>query len=198
GCSVLPIDLVSFEVEPDGCTNIVTWVTATEENVAYFELSRSEDGIDFTEIERVFPTGGTDEARYELIDEDVSRDYYYQLKSVDLDGTFEIHPVAFAKTLCCYQQNAEDFKVSPNPSSGVSQVQFNWCSIDYNFSIDDDKVVIRVFDQLGRLAYNKEINEVHSGFNQHQLDLSALPSGVYNLTIESPNWQSGSKKFVKL
>lgn len=49
----LPIELLSFTVEPDAVGNLCRWATASETNNDYFDLERSLDGDVFKSIQRV-------------------------------------------------------------------------------------------------------------------------------------------------
>lgn len=89
--SRLPIVLVSFDGRyVDGMVEL-NWVTASEENNAFFTIERSVDGIDFEEVvirEGAGNSQGTREYRATDVNPPVGR-VFYRLKQTDFNGTFE-------------------------------------------------------------------------------------------------------------
>jgi hypothetical protein len=81
--------------------------------------------------------------------------------------------------------NALDFKIYPNPNSGIFSL-----SISLNKPED---LKIHIMDISGRSVYSKDINRFTSG--KLDLDLSGLPAGLYYCTILSET-KSSSKKMV--
>lgn len=97
---LLPVELVSFEVEPSDKGARLNWVTASEINSDYFEIQRSADGLAWEALDRVFAAGrSVDKLEYTWVDESpVYGTSYYRLKQVDLDGTYEYLPVRAYRT----------------------------------------------------------------------------------------------------
>lgn len=91
-CAPLPIELVDFTAEPREDYNLILWKTATELNNNYFLLSRSEDAINWSEINIVNSVGNSTTIKnYEYYDYSYpSGINYYQLKQVDFNGNFKI------------------------------------------------------------------------------------------------------------
>ncbi len=69
-CAVLPIELTSINVTAQSTSNRLTWTTASEVNVLYFEVERSLDGIYFDKIGTVKAQGKA--ATYEFTDNQTS------------------------------------------------------------------------------------------------------------------------------
>lgn len=86
--SPLPISLLDFNAQIKGDNVICTWKTATEINNDYFEIERSENGINFESIGTVDGAGNSNRVLdYSFIDSSPLRGLsYYRLKQTDFDG----------------------------------------------------------------------------------------------------------------
>ena len=62
----------------------------------------------------------------------------------------------------------------PNPSTG----QFYWTS----FQALSSQQVVRIFNNQGQLV-KEDVWRMHGGINQGQLDLQALPQGLYHVQL---------------
>ncbi|MFN8338957.1 MAG: LamG-like jellyroll fold domain-containing protein [Saprospiraceae bacterium] len=80
-----------------------------------------------------------------------------------------------------------DFKIIPNPTYGLS---------DLIFSNVSGRVVLNVIDQCGKIRTSKEYFASENEVNKIQLDLSALPAGLYFVQISGQN-ASNAIKMVK-
>jgi len=90
---LLPVQLTSFSGLRDRFDVILQWRTASELNNAYFEVQRSQDGIDFIPLSHVAGHGTFFEpADYYYRDKSIglikSPFLYYRLKQVDYGGDF--------------------------------------------------------------------------------------------------------------
>jgi uncharacterized protein (DUF488 family) len=56
-CKSLPIHMEYFEVYEENQTVVIEWKTSLEDNVARFEVQRSEDGLNFYTSKIVSPKG---------------------------------------------------------------------------------------------------------------------------------------------
>ena len=85
---VLPIKLTTFQVEKNGRSNLLSWITMTEVNNDFFTLERSVDGKVFEFIESVNGAGSSSLINsYSYIDNYFLKEInYYRLKQTDFDG----------------------------------------------------------------------------------------------------------------
>jgi len=86
----LPIELLYFKVEKFGRYNHLTWSTASESNNDYFEIEKTNDGVDFYPITRV-NGGGNSSIKIDYEYDDYTKDNdvnYYRLKQIDYDAKF--------------------------------------------------------------------------------------------------------------
>jgi chitinase len=85
----LPVELVSFTGNSNGVNSaMLEWKTATEKNNSYFDILRSQDGVQFETVGRVKGSGNSSTVNnYHFTDNDLNGDiFYYTLRQVDIDG----------------------------------------------------------------------------------------------------------------
>lgn len=88
--STLPIELESFNAIPNNTGIELNWITASESNNDYFELQRSENGLEFVRLEKIpskAPNGNSNSNilyAYQDVNP-VKGINYYRLKQVDLN-----------------------------------------------------------------------------------------------------------------
>jgi hypothetical protein len=122
----LPVELTSFtaSVTKSG-TGLLQWHTAAELNNDRFEIERSVNGVDFTQLGSVDGSGTTNRPNdYQFEDTNpVLSLVYYRLKQVDFDGEFEyssLVPLDFTSG----ESNSGQLTVSPNPINSGSFASF--------------------------------------------------------------------------
>ncbi len=95
----LPVSLTTFTAKANktGSVNLV-WGTASELNNAYFEVTRSSDGVNFSTIGKVTGIGTSNTLQnYNYTDtKPKAGANYYRLKQVDNDGKFAFSQVVSA------------------------------------------------------------------------------------------------------
>jgi len=90
GCYIngtLPIELVDFNCDYNDNTVVISWITASENNVDYFIIDESEDGENWNFLTSVFASNTSDIREYSVIDGILSQNNYYRLIEVDYDGS---------------------------------------------------------------------------------------------------------------
>ena len=97
--SPLPVKFVGFNVARQNNNVLVQWTTAEEMNSRYFEVQRSENGIDWTTISNITAAGNTSANHsYSYTDKNIiSKLAYYRIRQVDMDGKFSLTPVRMIK-----------------------------------------------------------------------------------------------------
>lgn len=94
--NVLPVELTSFAAKSNGNSVSLKWTTATESNASHFDVTRSTDGSKFAPIGKVNVTGSGSAYNYTDFSP-LKGNNYYQLISVDNDGTSKKSSVEVAK-----------------------------------------------------------------------------------------------------
>lgn len=187
----VPIELLSLTAKPIKNQFIrIDWATAKEENVDFFELERSLDGVIFEKIGEQKAAGTTTLAQYYTYDDYnvlSNVDYYYRIKTIDIDGTIEYTEIVVA--VMQTSQNENLVSIYPNP---IGKDDFTIVVK----SRKEQKVAIKVYDAIGQLVYNKETN-LEIGVNQLLVNSDDWASGVYFVQIRGVEW-SKTKELIKL
>jgi hypothetical protein len=177
---VLPLELTSFTATKSQNSAILTWKTASEKDLSYFNVQRSRDGVSFSNIGLVKALGNTvDPQKYTLTDDaTLSGVGYYRLQAVDIDGKTQysrVESLSFSKPLSA--------KAYPNPLES-----------ELNLEIDVDRrageVVVDIFDAIGKQFYQKKVQPAKDNTN-FVVPTASLPAGSYliRVTNGSDTWQ---------
>lgn len=168
----LPIELIGFDAKAGKESIDLRWATAKEENFRGFEVERSLDAKNFEKIG--FVAGKNEKgADYTLEDRTALKNkrYYYRLKIVNTDASFEYSTV---RNAMIETNPVTGVTIFPNPSNGDVNLKFN-VEADVNTIVD-------VIDIAGKNVYRKETLAT-KGDNQISLELLDLPSGVYTVRM---------------
>ncbi len=175
--TIIPVELTSFTADVIDDAVVLNWSTATEINNQMFEIERrSEEGQFFT-IGYVEGYGTTTEPReYSYMDNSVGTGiYYYRLKQIDYDGSFEYSyvvevevtaPIEFA-----LHQNY------PNPFNPSTTIRF-----ELNQS---GQTLLKIYDILSREIVRLVDEVLPAGSYKVTFDANSLPSGIYFYRLES-------------
>lgn len=185
----LPVKLTSFTGVNRNNTILLNWETQYEQNSSHYNVQRSIDGINFTDVHRVAAGGNTSTpSSYNHIDElpasvKMQKTIYYRLKSVDIDGNFSNSYVL------AIQLDKSDLQllVYPNPVKDVLQVQTG------NSLTGNSSLIIT--DAMGRQLYKKDI-ELQQGSNIIPINISLFGAGLYTVRLINAS-ESFTKQFLK-
>jgi hypothetical protein len=174
-CSLLPVELLSFQAERRGSTSLLSWQTATEFNASHFEIQRAGEDKAFATIGRVNAFGTTSEIQsYAFPDErPLFGMNYYRLRQVDVDGRAEYSDIRTVR----FDDNARGMQVWPNPARNMIAISLDQPLQECDLSLInmEGKPVLSKHEE-GQLAF-------------HQLDLTGLMPGVYQLIVTSGSQQ---------
>lgn len=172
-CTVLPVELLGFNVENMGSSNELNWRTATEEHSDIFELQRSFDAQEFTTISILDAAGNSQSIiEYSYVDHSPQQGVnYYRLKQVDQDGTF-----AYSDVISTVNRGNETSIEGPYLPNGYSTLEFDvW-------SPNSGDVQIDLFDLTGRNLLG-ETALYSSGGDRISLAIGDLATGAYLFRI---------------
>ncbi len=186
----LPVKLTEFKVVSDDNTAVLNWITASENNIDYFSVQKSETGSDFVEIARVPAAGNSSEIKsykYADINSSLSPKYcYYTIGIVDKEGNKEFSPVALFRN---GKLNISKLiiSLSPNPieRSGHLMLKFNADKMS--------KMNVKVVDMQGKTFMETSMQAIE-GVNNGHLMLDNISSGTYTVNFEL----NGIKEVYKL
>lgn len=175
-CSVLPAELLKFNVELNGDKSILTWKTK-DENLKGYEVERSNDGVHFSFIGFVNAKGSIgNETSYSFNDPvAVSGKVYYRLKMVG----FATSNNKYSNTLSVLVNLQEKFEITSLVNPFVSTVNFQ-LSAYRNEAVD-----LQLTDALGHPVVTKKIM-VNKGANAVSFSVPpSLAKGSYLLRVVS-------------
>ncbi len=170
--SSLPVTWMAFEAFENEDQEVeLYWSTASELNNDRFEIEKSFDGRTFHVIGQMVGNGTTNSlSDYQFIDtEPFNGINYYRLRQVDYDGTDDYSELV---SVFVDVQREYNITLSPNPTFDVTTLSIEW--------ENDDDYAVGIFDMMGR-----NLGVVHSKFSKLNLDLSALPKGMYVIKIHT-------------
>lgn len=178
----LPVEWLSFtaQLTPDRAAQL-DWETASELNLAHFEVEHSTNGIDFQPIKRVAATAsGATGSQYRLLDPNIKQGLnYYRIVETDVDGTTERSQIRVVQ----WHPTVEPLSVYPNPAR-----------IDGNITISglqDGASTVQLINAHGQLvaAYAGDATD-----KAMQLQLTgSLAAGIYFCRV----YQAGSIRTSK-
>lgn len=171
---LLPIGLINFSCTTTAATTTqLTWNTISESTCSYFQVEKSfNNGYSFDSIGTVFADAFSNEiATYIFLDNDFTNSTYYQLKSVDIDGTVTYSDIIFNE-----YHAQQQFTLYPNPTSGIIHIDAH--------ASDLYKNTIVVYDIAQHIVYAEtQVSET----NNKTLNLKHLIDGIYLMEITTIN-----------
>jgi uncharacterized protein (DUF697 family) len=171
------VKLIAFTAQQRQNATVLKWATATEENNSHFEVEMGRSlGNGFVGIARVeskvVSSAVTTSYTYTHSYQETAGTYYYRLRQVDADGSFN-----YSKVIAVEVKEAAStpVTVASNPLGYTSKVLLAAGS--------KGKAVLRLTSVSGQEVYAKE-HEVQEGDNEIQLPYDRLQRGVFILTVE--------------
>lgn len=184
---VLPITLQTFEAFPLGNDVSLNWITGTEIDNDYFTIEHSLDGTQFTPIANIEGAGtSVVENQYNFEHSDLPAGiHYYRLKQTDYNGRYEYSDVITAQIDGSFHAT----NLSPNPVAGELTVSM--------LQTADQTGTLFVVNLAGQILLEQDFN-AEEGYNNFDISMNSLPSGVYMLKIAGNSGENESIQFVKL
>lgn len=177
----LPVVLTNFNAQLKEGQVLLTWSTVSEHNSSYFVVERSEDGKNFTEIDRVGAAGNSNAIiNYSSADTHPLEGLaYYRLKQVDFDGRTMVSDVVTVNL----QSNSRQFSIFPNPVTNHIQLNLKPSGSVYTLQVatSDGKIMFKAKGSISEM--NKQINQ----------ELSKWNPGVYILQLTNKSERYISK-----
>lgn len=184
--TVLPIQLLHFHAQLVNKEVAVSWATSAEWNSVYFDIQRSVDGIQFTNIGRVNAAGNSNTLKQYLWNDasallQSSSTLFYRLALYDKDGLSGFSKVARINLT----KTGIQFTLFPMPATSM---------LNINYSAPDKPGIIKILNSNGILVFSKKIDRAVNGSTQ--ISISALPAGNYVVQLISGAVKT-SQKLVK-
>jgi hypothetical protein len=173
----LPVKFSSFEATASGSTNYLTWNVGTEENLSGYQVERSVDGRNFSNIGFVSAAGNSS---YSYVDNKPASTSYYRIKSVDIDGKYGYSTVAVVKT----GSSSIVMKAFPMPITSKLTIQHSTATAGSNIMLStaDGRIIKTIVPAAGS--------------QQTEIDLSSVKAGLYLVRYSAPG-ESATLKLIK-
>lgn len=174
---VTPLKITDFNVALINNTSVKNiWITSNEINVSHFNVQRSFNGVDFTNVGEIAAQNKTSND-YTFIDNlkniDV-KNLYYRLKAVDKDGNASFSVIK----QIALKQTKYFALIFPNPTSQKINIS------RANANVEN----LTITDVGGKVISRLQVSGLYA-----TIDVSKLSSGVYLLQFENGE----NIKFVK-
>jgi len=181
-----PVELVYFAGNLNGSNVELRWRTETEVNNYGFDIERTKDNADWLTIGFAEGHGNSNSTKqYNFIDTDMNQPgtYYYRLKQIDNDGTYEYSDVVSVEV-----DLPINFYLSqnyPNPFNPETRIDFTLP--------EKQLVTIRVYNTLGEQVAELVNEEREAGSYSVKFDAANLPSSVYIYRLQTLSFASNKK-----
>ena len=184
---IIPVELVSFTATSNGKEVILNWSTATELNNLGFEVQRKFGSNDFVTVGSVKGQGTiTSPNHYSFLDKLIDGGkYFYRLKQIDFDGTFEYSDVVEVEVEVRILDKFTLEQNYPNPFNPNMTIKYSVPKLSF--------VTIKIYDVLGSEVATLVNEEKPVGSYDVGWVATGFPSGVYfyRLQVVDPKSSSG-------
>jgi hypothetical protein len=182
--STLPATFLQFNTIYKNKANIITWLTAKETDVAYYEIQRSPDGTNFSKIATINATNGNGNNQYQFTDDQVLKGWnYYRIEIIDKDGNKEGSPVMSVYINTGKLALVKAFARSS--SQVVIELQNN----------DPQNATIEIMNNAG-MVVSKATRMIAAGNTSFFLNTPVLSNGVYRILLTTTK-ESMVASFIK-
>lgn len=184
-----PVDLLSFSVEGEEDKAILNWNVENEQNVDFYAVRRSLNGIDFNEIGKIPAEGNaSSKTSYSFSDTKISPNqlyYYYGLAVVDKDGQKNYSETKVFKNINAPNKLIQNLSPNPLTKPGHLNLKFN--------AVAEGKMQVLIVNPDGKTIIRTTM-QAYPGINGGHIHLGELPSGTYSLVCQL----NGIKEIHKL
>ena len=189
GTTVLPTALSSFTAQlQTNNTVAVKWISATETNLANYQVQRSTNGNSFNNIAKVVAKGASN---YTYLDDITTINnqvptIYYRLEMVDNDGSktySKVASVALGNSVA-----KAGITIYPNPVQSTLFAQL--------LSSKAGKAMLVITDMQGKQIRVQSV-AVNAGANTLSVNASSLAAGKYVLAITNSDGEMQQQQFIK-
>ncbi|NWG28106.1 MAG: T9SS type A sorting domain-containing protein [Ignavibacteriaceae bacterium] len=186
--TIVPVELTSFYVEANNNTITLKWTTATETNNQGFEILKSNDKRSWEAIAFIDGKGTTTSTKNYKYTDVVSESgiYYYQLKQIDYDGSFNLSKILEVKVVNPF--NFKLYQNYPNPFNPSTKIDFE---IPYKTNM---KIIL--YDITGSELEILIDKELEPGFYTLSFNAENYSSGIYFYRMTTDKGYTEIKKLT--
>ena len=163
------------------------WITATETNNYGFEIEKSENNNTWKNIGFINGAGNSNSQKEYSFTEKIpeSGKYFYRLKQIDIDGTFE-----YSSPVEIVIENPKTFELAqnyPNPFNPSTSIQYQ---VSRNSNI-----TLKVYDIVGNQIATLVDEFKSAGKYEVEFGAANLASGIYFYKLQAGSFVE-TKKMV--
>ena len=178
----LPIHLISFDGHAENGAARLNWKVA--EPAARFEVLRSADGINFSQVGTVQVSNL--QQQYSYLDGGLpAGNNFYRLRSVEKDGNTSLSDVIMVNST---GQITELMTLAPTVVRSSASLRIN--------AVKDGQLQLVVTDMSGR-SWKKLVLAVRAGSSASLVNFSDLPAGTYQISGYLDGKQTAAIRFIK-
>lgn len=179
-CIIMPVEMGRFSAQAIDKKVRLQWETFSEKSNSYFDIQRSENGLDFLSVGKVKSAANSSTIQqYNFIDENPSYSNHYRLKQVYADGNFSYSKILFVKV-----QNRNALCIKGNLVKDILQVQVRVPDMNIESLV--------MYDFSGR-----KILDIKARTGEQSVSVAALIPGKYLLQLITKDGQAFNQIFVK-
>lgn len=178
----LPASLLNFDISKNSQGILAQWKTLDDNDIAYYQLQRSTNGIVFNDLkQKVFLKKTTTMVKqYSVWDKNIPKVFtdnvYYRLKVVEKNGA---HFYSKTEALQLAQESYRIIHTAPNPFQDK-------LTVNYTVPLKQT-VIIEIRNSMGKVI-RTYTHKAEAGNNQLTLSkLDSLPKGSYLLILQHKN-----------
>jgi hypothetical protein len=185
---IVPVELFAFSAYVASGNVVLNWITETELNNQKFVVERRISEGQFVTIGNIQGNGTTTERKYySFTDASVEAGkYFYRLKQVDFDGSFEYSNEVSAEVTAPIQFALD--QNYPNPFNPTTSISFSLAEQSF--------VKLAVYNLLGEVVQVLKNENMNIGSYDVSFDAASLPNGMYLYKIETAKFTSVRKMML--
>jgi hypothetical protein len=178
---VVPIRLQTFTGVVQQNTVQLSWQIATIENVHYFEMEKSLDGLNFEKVGTISANNSNINQPFNFTDSRYNSQtkVFYRLKQVDKDGSFSYSYILPINA----KGSITGIKIFPNPAADLILIQIN--------DVLRHDIKVSLSNMNGQVVLQKDF---YQGSTICFLETDTVYEGAYVLTVND----NGSKQSFKV
>ncbi|GAB1348686.1 hypothetical protein MASR1M107_08980 [Ignavibacteriales bacterium] len=183
GVDFVPVELTSFTANSNGSSVDLNWATASETNNKGFEVQRSVNNSDFATVAFVEGKGtSTSTSNYAYSDAIQPGKYFYRLKQIDYNGSFEY---SNSVEVDLYPSSFNLDQNFPNPFNPSTSIRFTLPVSGF--------VTLAVYNSMGEMVGQLLSKEMSAGSHNVSFNAANLPSGTYFYRLNSGDFTATRK-----
>ena len=184
GASPLPVSFANISATKNTDGVAVQWSMANQSNIGSYNVERSDDGTNFSDIAS---TKATTASAYSIEDANIpttATTMYYRIKSIGNDGSTKYSSIA---KLTIHNSHLTALTIFPNPVQDKLNITFGTAT--------NGTYKVRIITVAGVEALNKA--GIAANANTISIDASSLASGLYMIELTDAKGNKQLEKFVK-